>query len=434
MALQDEIELTRAALERYAEHVGDGAGDRPPEAAVLEEAVESLATTLEELEVSVEELRASNAELVRTREALQAAHDRYRELFEHAPEPYLITDEHGTVEVANQHARDLLRVDGRQLEGSPLARWLPIEYRGALRDVLTRAAGGKSSHGVQLDLGPSMRPRYVLASVERTNRQDGATELRWVLSDGSAAAIARHRLTDTLRDMVRDTDELERTTSWQSTLLGAAAHDLRTPLTVIDTALETVLLHGDQLDEATRTRALQRARAQSMKLRRLLPSLLELSELQLRNAAVERIETDLEDMVDQVVADLDADRDHTIEVDLAVSTVQVDPLQVERILENLLANALRHSPPGSTVRVRSREGDGPRGVVLGVDDEGPGVPERDRDRVFKPFTRSSAETSGHSGLGLAIVSLFAAMHAGRAWVEDAPGGGAAFRVSLGHAV
>lgn len=434
MALQDEIDLTRAALERYAEHVGDGDGDAPEQAEVLEDAVESLATTLEELEVSVEELRASNTELARTKRTLQAAHDRYRELFEQAPEPYLITDEHGTVQVANQHARDLLRVNGRPVDGSPLAKWLPVEYRGALRDVLTRAAGGKSSHGVELDLGPGTRPRYVLASVERTSGQDGTKELRWVLSDGSAAAIARHRLTETLRDMARDTDELERTTSWQSTLLGAAAHDLRTPLTVIDTALETVLLHGDQLDEATRTSALRRARAQSMKLRRLLPTLLELSELQLRNAAVERVETDLEALVDQVVTELGTASDHSVEVDLEVTTVQVDPLQVERILENLLANAVRHGPPGSTVRVLSRAGDQPGEIVLGVDDEGPGVSEQDRERVFRPFTRSPGGESGHSGLGLAIVSLFAAMHAGRAWVEEAPGGGAAFRVSLGHAV
>jgi signal transduction histidine kinase len=96
----------------------------------------------------------------------------------------------------------------------------------------------------------------------------------------------------------------------------------------------------------------------------------------------------------------------------------------------LLANALKHTPADTdvTVRVESLHG----GVLIAVDDRGPGVAEDERETIFELFSRgpSAAANSPGAGVGLALVAQFSSLHGGRAWVEHNPGGGASFRVFL----
>jgi signal transduction histidine kinase len=118
-------------------------------------------------------------------------------------------------------------------------------------------------------------------------------------------------------------------------------------------------------------------------------------------------------------------------VDLALQpvTASVDAAMVERIVDNLLTNALKHTPPGTHVALTLEQ----RGadVLIAVDDRGPGVAPEHRDSIFDLFRRGPAAGEAPGvGVGLAIVSQFAALHGGRAWVEDATGGGASFRVLL----
>jgi signal transduction histidine kinase len=110
--------------------------------------------------------------------------------------------------------------------------------------------------------------------------------------------------------------------------------------------------------------------------------------------------------------------------------IAVDAPKVERIVENLVVNAARHTPAGTTIWVRVQ----PRrdGVLLVVEDEGPGVPAHLREQIFQPFRkgRNVADHAPGSGIGLALVARFAGLHGGRAWAQDRPGGGASFRVFL----
>jgi two-component system OmpR family sensor kinase len=97
---------------------------------------------------------------------------------------------------------------------------------------------------------------------------------------------------------------------------------------------------------------------------------------------------------------------------------------------NLLANAVKHTPPGTEIRIRvERGGDG---VLIIVDDRGPGVPEKHQRAIFEIFNRGDTDSSYTSGtgIGLSLVSQFAALHGGQVWVEENPGGGASFRVLL----
>jgi signal transduction histidine kinase len=108
----------------------------------------------------------------------------------------------------------------------------------------------------------------------------------------------------------------------------------------------------------------------------------------------------------------------------------IDPPKLERIVENLVANAVRHTPPTSRIWVRLEPVE--EGALLSVEDDGPGVPVELRDAVFEPFRQGPTATphSPGTGIGLSLVARFAELHGGRAWVDERPGGGAAFHVLL----
>jgi signal transduction histidine kinase len=100
---------------------------------------------------------------------------------------------------------------------------------------------------------------------------------------------------------------------------------------------------------------------------------------------------------------------------------------VERMVENLLGNTVKHTPGDSRIWVRLERTD--EGAMLIVEDDGPGVAAADRERIFEAFRQGAGAGSG-SGVGLALVARFAELHDGRAWVQDRVGGGASFRVTL----
>ena len=135
------------------------------------------------------------------------------------------------------------------------------------------------------------------------------------------------------------------------------------------------------------------------------------------------------------------DMPHLVEVfgeqrviaDLDDALADLDAPKVERIVENLLANAARHTPPGTPVWVHVRAQ--PDGVLITVEDAGPGVPADQRETIFEPFHQVGGEVPGSLrapgvGVGLALVARFAELHGGHAWVEERAGGGASFRVLL----
>jgi signal transduction histidine kinase len=135
-------------------------------------------------------------------------------------------------------------------------------------------------------------------------------------------------------------------------------------------------------------------------------------------------------MIHALIEDSGIREDHVVHVDVEHLVVDVDATKVERIIDNLLGNAKRHTDPGTAIWVAARRVDG--GVLLIVEDAGPGVPEHDRGHVFEPFKQlgQPSPQSPGVGIGLALVSKFAELHGGRAWVEERVGGGASFRVFL----
>jgi signal transduction histidine kinase len=120
-----------------------------------------------------------------------------------------------------------------------------------------------------------------------------------------------------------------------------------------------------------------------------------------------------------------------VDVPEAVPPVLADPARIKLVLTNLLDNAAKYSPVGSHIRVSVQAGEGE--VIFSVADEGPGIPEEERERIFERFTRlyqvGLSQVPG-TGLGLAICSMIVASHKGRIWVDGSPGGGSVFSFTL----
>jgi PAS domain S-box-containing protein len=224
--------------------------------------------------------------------------------------------------------------------------------------------------------------------------------------------------------------ELRALDELKNTFLDAVSHELRTPLaTVIGIAL-TLKRAGSSLDEEDTADLVDRLAANAGKLDRLLSDLLDLDRLSKGLVEPRRSRTDVAALVGRVAAEWRQRSGRRLDVTAEPVVAWVDPAKVERVVENLLANADRHTTPDTPVWVRVAREDG--GVLLAVEDAGGGVPRELRTALFEPF-RQGPEAPAHApgvGIGLSLVARFAELHGGRAWVQDRPGGGASFRVLL----
>jgi len=215
-----------------------------------------------------------------------------------------------------------------------------------------------------------------------------------------------------------------------NTFLDAVSHELRTPLATVIGIAKTLKRAGQSLAEDDVADLVDRLVNNADKLDKLLTDLLDLDRLTKGIVAPKLTRTDLAALVGGVAQEWRQRSGRRLEVLVEPVVATVDPAMVERIVENLLANADRHTTPDTPVRVTLARRD--EGVLLAVEDAGAGVPRELQAELFEPFRRgrqTPARTPG-AGIGLTLVARFAELHGGRAWVEDREGGGASFRVLL----
>jgi PAS domain S-box-containing protein len=290
-------------------------------------------------------------------------------------------------------------------------------------------------------------PDVVATAPYRLHRPDGTT--RWVETrmaplqdeDGRSVALfgatrditalqeTEAALRRALERERRAGEELREVGELKNALLAAVSHELRTPLTSVVGFAELLQRHDADLGPERRTVLLTSLVRNARRLERLLGDLLDLDRLDRSVIEPVRRPTEVADLVARVVHRLEVtDRIH-LEVPRVVASL--DAPKVERILENLLVNALKHTHEGSTVWVRGEVV--ADGLLLVVEDDGPGVPDDLKPTVFDAFVRGEGTHRSHSpgtGIGLSLVARFAALHGGRAWVDDREGGGASFCVLL----
>ena len=242
-------------------------------------------------------------------------------------------------------------------------------------------------------------------------------------ADDEVADLAR-----TLESMLRELDaargETEAMLARQRRFVADASHELRTPLTSVLANLELLAdsLHGDQGDAA------RSALRSSRRMRRLVADLLLLARTDV-GRVVAHEPCDLAQVVVEAAGELGPVSDaHDIELDVQPAPVEGARDELHRLTINLIENALRHTPPGSEIRVSTRQAGDQAELV--VEDNGPGVPPELAPTLFERFVRGAGDRGGSFGLGLAIVRAVAESHGGSVRLETHHPHGARFVVDL----
>ena len=247
---------------------------------------------------------------------------------------------------------------------------------------------------------------------------------------GPQLAGRRDELADLGRDFDRMAGQLQQLLDGQRRLLHDVSHELRSPLARLQAATDLLAQQPERAAEF-----IERIERESGRMDRLVGELLTLARLDAGIAPRQRERVDLAELVANVAEDAAFEGQQrgcriVTEGDSG-AVLHGDRELLHRALENVVRNALRHSPDGGTVLITSRAGSQPGWLEIRVDDEGPGVPEAELEQIFAPFVRSAgAQSQAGYGLGLAITSRVMRLHGGQAGAENRAGGGLSVRLTL----
>ncbi len=245
-------------------------------------------------------------------------------------------------------------------------------------------------------------------------------------ADAAARALEGRRLAEKARAAAG----IEAADRMRTALLAAVGHDLRTPLAGVKAAVSSLRQTDVEWAPRERDALLATIEESADRLQALVANLLDASRLQAGSVSTELRLTGISETVDAVLLSLaPADRERVhVRIPDGLADAEADPGLLERVLANLVDNALRHAPTGSMVTVAAEVRQDT--LVCDVIDHGPGVAPRDRSRVFAPFQRLGDRTPGGVGLGLAVARGFTEAMGGSLSPRTTAGGGLTMRVTL----
>ncbi len=352
-----------------------------------------------------------------TEEALQESEKRYRDLYEEAPDAYFSVGADGYIKRANRRATELLGYSRDELVGRSVFALYADTPDGKARaqEVFKRFLAGEEIRDQELEArradGSSL---WVNLSVRPIHNKEG----RVLASRSVMVDITEHRKMDQLKD----------------DFIGLVSHELRSPLTVIMGAINTVLSEGPHLSGEETRQLLRDAALESETLSHLLGNLLELSRAQAERLVLHAEAIDVKKVIQDAIEGV---KRQTVTHQFAVSAPQklppvyADPLRLERILYNLLENAVKYSPQGGEIKVSVQPEK--EQLLIGVSDQGVGISPADQAKLFAPFQRLEESRPGGArgvGLGLLVCQRLVEAHGGRIWVESEPGRGSTFFFTL----
>ncbi len=322
-------------------------------------------------------------------------------------EGVLVVNEHGRLQLANEAARRMLRID------EAVGRHYPeIVRQPAVARQIANALAGRPTESVELT---ELRESAAIL-IARTAPVEGI--------HGRGAVVVLHDITD-----LRRADQIRRD------FVANVSHELRTPLTAVRGYVEAL---ADADPEESR-RFLEIVSRHTMRMERLVRDLLRLARLDAGQELLEQVPCSIDSLFAAVETDLStfiSTRRQTVRrsVDPDAATVKGDPAKLQDALRNLLENAINYAPEDSTVVMRAQRRAGR--IVITVADDGPGIPEADLARVFERFYRVDKSRTrdgrdpGGTGLGLAIVKHLVELHGGRVTAANKAPRGALLTIEL----
>ena len=343
-------------------------------------------------------LRAENEDLLETQRQLEASRQTYSELFDHAPMAWITVDGTGLIQNLNLAAVTLIGVGRAHLIGSPLSASVHADDRQRLRDHLLAAREGKVLQRCELRLASrSQGPTPVQMSTRCTDGGDGNFVIALLdLRELRAAEAERRRLAKAEREAREANDA-------KDTFIAMLSHELRTPLTPV-LAAASALSEAQDLPADLRDTLAIVARNVSTEVQ-LIDDLLDLTRITHGKMRVEKQAIDLHRVVREVLDTFLADAEKaglalSLELLASLHWVSGDPFRLRQVFDNLLRNALKFTPAGGRIEVRSWNSE--EQLLVEVSDSGRGFDTGTSARLFQPFEQALQGTSTASAKGLGL--------------------------------
>ena len=349
-----------------------------------------------------------NAELF---ERLQAAHQRYRELFEDSIEPMLITDWQGRILEANRQAILLSGYTSEKLHTLTIEQLHEVNWKRI---------------GVEFETLRENRTFSYESSLRREDDSHTSIEVH--------ARRVEFDETDAIQWILRDITERKELDNLREDLTAMIYHDLRSPLANIVSSLDVLFSMVPEDDKETVQTILRIAENSTDRIQRLVSSLLDVNRLESGQPVADQKVVDPIALIEQAVLDVEPvarGRRQTVSAKLPkeLPPIWVDEDMARRVLINLMENAVKFTPPDGQLEVGAYPED--RWVHMWVKDNGPGIPVAEQERVFDKFTRlRGTNKSSGLGIGLAFCRLAVLGHGGKIWVESEPGKGSVFHFTF----
>lgn len=386
----------------------------------------------EELAAANEELRLTNEELIiaqttaeNERERYHEERQRYYDLFDAAPEGYIVTDRSGTIQEANRAASVLLAIHKESLRGRNLLNLTPKEQQMDIRAGMNRAIQTKHQQNFESELRPLMaEPVYVsLSIVAVRGRGEEDISLRWMFRDISERKRAEENLRRHTEELARLNQNLLSAHREANLYLDILTHDIRNTENVSNLYAE-LLVDSLKGDAAQYMANLQRSIKKSIEILSMVSTI-----RRIHRARSDLRPTDLDAAIREVSANVAGSDFH---YQGTQCRVWADDL-LSVVFNNLIGNAVKHGGPGVTVTVRVEEMDS--NVLVSVEDTGPGVPDEAKKAIFHRYEEQKRGVG--EGLGLYLVQILVERYGGEIHVDDRipgrPECGAAFRFTLKRA-
>jgi NtrC-family two-component system sensor histidine kinase KinB len=343
-------------------------------------------------------------------EQLQAAHQRYQDLFEDSIDPILITNWSGEILEANRKAALTSDYSKDDLHNMRIDQLHTIDLELVGKEFGELHSGKTLSY--ESHLRTTSGHEVPIQVYVREIKTEGLSRLQWILRD-----ITEQKKLDTLRD----------------DLTSMIYHDLRSPLANVVSSLNLLETMLPAEDTAMKS-LLDISMRSSERIQRMTESLLDLSILEAGQPIGNRVESSVSDLVYEAVEAIEStinNKNQTIhyQVHEKLPKVSIDQDMIRRVVTNLLENASKYSPAGNDIEVGARNEE--EWIYIWVQDHGGGIPASEQERIFDKFTRLKTGNGPKGlGLGLAYCRLAVQAHGGRIWVESELGVGSRFIFTL----
>jgi PAS domain S-box-containing protein len=401
---------------------------------LLLQAFEQLRTSLDELHVAEEELRQQNEQLVNIHQQVELERQRYQELFEFAPDGYLVTNVEGKILEANQAAATLLNISKNFLIGKPLVNFIPEEERRDFRSQLLKLGDMERIKEWELRLQPRKNQQFdaSLSVVTIRDREGKSIGWRWLIRDISSRKQAEEKL----RLIQIQNLQLQEITRIKSQLLMVISHELRTPMNSILGFSQLLLRRYYHVFAPELRDMIERIISSGKHLLRLIEEILDFCRLETNSIELKLQEFNLVNSVTEVTEEMRALAEQknlalVLHTSIDNPTIVSDPTRLRQVLVNLLSNAIKFTETGGVIVEAEQIGEDR--VALMIQDTGIGIPESDLAYIFTEFWQVDLSTTRkHPGVGLGLAisdKLIRLMH-GTISVQSKLGEGSIFRVEL----